>query len=171
MRSISNTVFVASLVLGCEGFAPTLYMLPKASRLSIVSQSRSLRVSPKASLTTEYYNAMAVATNLLLAVDSDESKVDRLYNGIPATGAVEVCSLVFCCDISSSYGRIRRHLHGHFQFLLSASPFFWLWLFLFSSSRDLMPSTSSAMTSASSLRRMTPSRAAGVPRRHIASSP
>jgi hypothetical protein len=103
MKSASVVVFVC-LILGCESFAPTLYSLPKANRLNLVSQTRSLRVSPKASLTTEYYNVMATATNLLLAVDSDDSKVDRLYNGIPATGAVDVRSFahitrLICIDI------------------------------------------------------------------------
>ena len=90
MKFVCLTILVC-FVLGCEGFVPTLNQLPRASKLSIVSQTRPLRIAPKASLTADYYNVMAAATNLILAVDSDESKVDRLYNGIPATGAVEVC--------------------------------------------------------------------------------
>jgi hypothetical protein len=89
MRSVSFAVF-ACLALGCECFAPTLNQIPRSRKLSVVSQTRPLRIAPKASLSADYYSVMATATNLLLAVDSDESKVDRLYNGIPATGAVEV---------------------------------------------------------------------------------
>jgi hypothetical protein len=94
MRSITFGLF-ACLALGCECFAPTLNQIPRSRKLSAVSQTRPLRIAPKATLSADYYSLMATATNLLLAVDSDESKVDRLYNGIPATGAVEVCNICF----------------------------------------------------------------------------
>ncbi len=92
MRTITFGLF-ACLALGCECFAPTLNQIPRSRKLSAVSQTRPLRIAPKATLSADYYSLMATATNLLLAVDSDESKVDRLYNGIPATGAVEVCNI------------------------------------------------------------------------------
>ncbi len=91
-------LLVATFIVGVECF--TIIPVQINNHFSLKTQtfikrnaqsSRCLRLTTKASLSTSYSTALAAVTNLLLAVDSDESKVDNLYNGIPATGAVEVC--------------------------------------------------------------------------------
>mmetsp|Transcript_12726 Transcript_12726/g.32016 ORF Transcript_12726/g.32016 Transcript_12726/m.32016 type:complete len:146 (-) Transcript_12726:478-915(-) len=83
-------VFLSSTLLA-TAFSP-----PSALRLATtsgrVASARPLRragvTSTKAvlDLPAPVYTA---ATSLLLAYDSDGSKTDSLYNGVPATGAVE----------------------------------------------------------------------------------
>ncbi len=96
MRTIVALLFVASCAIGVECFAP----IPALGRRSVslnsqtllkpAKASRCLRSKTKASLSDGYNSVLAGVANILLAVDSDGSKTDSLYNGIPATGAVEV---------------------------------------------------------------------------------
>jgi hypothetical protein len=97
MRPTNSLVCIAfaCLTIGAECFTPTLRVLPLNAPPSAAKlQTRSLRIAPRASLSDGYYSLAASATNLLVAFDAEGSKVDRLYNGIPATGAVEVCTFV-----------------------------------------------------------------------------
>ncbi len=78
---------LANLLLGCEGFATTLNMVPtRANRLGAMPQRRPLRAVPKAQLSPEYYNMMAAATNLLIAnsekVAEKEEEVEELLSPI-----------------------------------------------------------------------------------------
>ena len=90
---------VATFAIGVECFklVPAQIRNPVSlktqSFLKPVQSSRYLRLTPKASLSNSYNQVLAGVANILVAVDSDGSKVDNLYNGIPATGAVEVCIL------------------------------------------------------------------------------
>ncbi len=90
-------LLVVSFAIGVECFTlvPAQIRSPVLLKTQLflkpVQSSRCLRLTPKASLSSVYSTVLAGVANVLLAVDSDESKVDNLYNGIPATGAVEVC--------------------------------------------------------------------------------
>ncbi len=91
-------LLLATLSIGVECFTlvPAQTRSPitlKTPFLKPAQSSRCLRLTPKASLSNTYSTVLAGVANILLAVDSDGSKVDNLYNGIPATGAVEVCAL------------------------------------------------------------------------------
>jgi hypothetical protein len=92
MRSIQSRFFVALACLAILGecFTPVLRVLPLNARSAVKVQNRPLRMVPTASISGGFSSLATSATNLLLAFDSEGSMVDRLYNGIPATGAVEV---------------------------------------------------------------------------------
>ena len=82
-------IVVISLVLvgfmqECSCFAPTLQKFPRMNKFGLISQRRPLlRIAPKAHLSTDYYNVMAAATNLILAhSEGAEAEVDELLSPV-----------------------------------------------------------------------------------------
>ena len=137
MRSAYSSLVLfafACLTLGCECFTPTL-RIPLNARSAAKFQTRPLRIVPRASLSDGYYSLAATATNLLLAFDSEGSKVDRLYNGVPATGAVEVRRSMFQCFVGYWSEKVRglfaNDTFAYFQAPMWALPVFAVAISLF----------------------------------------
>ena len=90
----SLALLFALFIVGSESFSLVpagLSLLKQKSMMTPGDSARRLRLTTtKASLSDMYTSSAVALANILLAVDSDESKTDNLYNGIPATGAVEV---------------------------------------------------------------------------------
>ena len=84
--------------------------LKQSTMSKSVRFDRCIQSSTKASLSDSYNSILVGVANMLVAVDSDGSKTDNLYNGIPATGAVEVKTL--CVNAKDTSGII---LHCFFK--------------------------------------------------------
>ncbi len=83
-------VAIACLAIGCECFTPALRTIPFNARPAVKIQIRPLRFAPRASLYDGYYSLATTATNLLLAIDDEGSKVEKLYDEVSETVAAEV---------------------------------------------------------------------------------
>ena len=92
MKTI-HVLFASLAVVGAFQAPPAVTL-----RSTVPSSSAAMRLSRRSGPTSTSMSMIpdvnmpqvyAAATQLLLAFDPDGSKTDSLYNGVPATGAVE----------------------------------------------------------------------------------
>jgi hypothetical protein len=79
---IRSSVFIVTLVcliLECDSFAPTINQIPRAKKCGHISSNRPRRIVPKASLSLDHNTILSKATNLLLALESEEAEVETIH--------------------------------------------------------------------------------------------